>query len=378
MPRPRGQQDSSVGGDTFPASFSLSGNSDGHPSMSHGRGWNQECAEGPGSGCGTAHGEPSGAPVTVRQRALPYHVGSTLIRPPGWEPGRATNKREPPYTPQPDRRRPNPGPGDSGRLAQRGAGRASRSRHRLQARLADRCARSLRARVLPAPGSGPAARRLRAGPAGGPADPDRWRRREWRAPSRPGIGARGLPLSACPSGVRATSWPSPRSKRTFGRTAGSGRVWGGGLRSGAESRSEDGRGPEESRARRQGGGVSPGSRCAGRGKGGGLESRRGLLGQRSYWGRDREGVVLWAGLLAWGRSLRREASRQGLVPAAAGHLEPGLGLPDGPRDSPAAASEAPFWPPARVCGTDPSRTALPGVWRGQPHAEEGAQEVQCG
>lgn len=31
-----------------------------------------------------------------------------------------------------------------------------------------------------------------------------------------------------------------------------------------------------------------------------------------------------------------------------------LGLPDRPRDSPGAASGAPFWPPARVCGTDPS------------------------
>lgn len=103
--------------------------------------------------------------------------------------------------------------------------------------------------------------------------------------------------------------------------------------------------------------MGPGSRCAGRGKRGGLESRRGLLGQRSYWGRDRAGRGFMGG-----------ASGVGAEPAAGGvsardwspqlqviwSLE--LGLPDGPRDSPAAASEAPFWPPARVCGTDPSRT----------------------
>lgn len=159
----------------FRLPFHYLGNSDGHPSMSQGQGWNQECAEGPGSGgVGQRTGSRAAAPVTVilRQRPLPYHVGSTLIRPPGWAPGRATEQTGASLYSQPDRRRPNPGPGDSGRLAQRGARRASRSRHQSSGRdWPDECARSLRARVLPAPGSGPAARRLRAGPAGGPLGP---------------------------------------------------------------------------------------------------------------------------------------------------------------------------------------------------------------
>ena len=46
-----------------------------------------------------------------------------------------------------------------------------------------------------------------------------------------------------------------------------------------------------------------------------------------------------------------------------------LGLPDGPRDSPGAASGAPFW---RVCGTDPSR-AQPclGSGEGSPTLRKG-------
>lgn len=85
MPRPQGQAEQWLV-TPFRLPFHYLGNSDGHPSMSQGREWNQECAEGPGwGGVGQRTGSRAAAPVTVilRQRALPYHVCSTLIRPPG-------------------------------------------------------------------------------------------------------------------------------------------------------------------------------------------------------------------------------------------------------------------------------------------------------
>lgn len=96
------------------------------------------------------------------------------------------NKREPPYTPSPTEDVPTRGRGTQedwlsavpGGL--RGVGtRAPGATGRTSARAPSAHACCLRrARVPRRAGSGPA-------PRAGPWGPDRWRRREWRAPSRP-------------------------------------------------------------------------------------------------------------------------------------------------------------------------------------------------
>lgn len=253
---------------------------------------------------------------------------------------------------QPDRAIPTRGRGTQGRLAQHGAGGTARMSAELRARLAGRVRALLRARVLPAPGSGPAAR-AGSGPARGQAP---WARtvgggvsgalrqaRDWRPrPASVRLSFRGSPRDQL---------AQPTGKRTFpGRDGRVGRSLGRGPAEAARrAGSETGRGRRGAGAERAGpGGGGPGVALRREGRGGGLESRRGLLGQRSYWGRDREGA--WFYGQAW----------RGAEPAAGGvsardwspqlqviwSLE--LGLPDGPRDSPAAASEAPFWP-QRVC-----------------------------
>lgn len=185
----------------------------------------------------------------------------------------------------------------------------------------------------------------------------------------PGIGARGPPLSGCPSGSPRDRLAQPTEVRGPSGSGWPGRegVWGWGLRSGAEGRIRRGAGSGEGRGR---GCAAPGGRG-----GRGLGSRRGLLGQRSYWGRDRKRAWLYRrGFWRGGGACGGRRLGEGLVLAAAGHLEPGAWPSRRASGQSGSSSGAPFW---RVCGTDPSR-AQPclGSGEGSPTLRKGLR--RCG
>lgn len=287
--------------------------------MSHGRGWNQECAEGPGSG---GVGQRTGS-RWLRQllsgsahcliKGVPHHQAPQA----GSRDEQPRTNGSLPYS-QLDRRRPElrgRGLRKTGSACQEGFGRVGTRAPGATGRTS---ARALRARVLPALGSVPAAREAPGRPRGWPLGPDRWRRREWRSPVQaPGIGARRpASASACPSGG------SPRDQLAqpteVSGPSGRGRGWPGGVWGGAcgERRGERDRGRAGSgeAGPERGGGperVGPGSRCAGSGEGGGLESRRVYRAAVLLGAGTERGGFYGRGLLAWGRSPRREASRRG-------------------------------------------------------------------
>lgn len=188
----------------------------------------------------------------------------------------------------------------------------------------------------------------------------------------PGIGARA-PLSACPSGsprdqlAQPTEVSGPSGRGRPGRE-GSGR--GLGERRG-ERDPEDGAGSGEGGARR---GAGPEGWARGRAAPGGGRGRpgkpAGSTGQRSYWGRDR-------GAWFYGRGFWRGGGAcKGGVPARDWSLQLQviwsleLGLPDGPRDSPAAASELLLAPSAACVELTPPAHSPAWSLERQPHARE--------